>query len=72
MPRKQRKFEDKSDPERRRAKKALLMDVKVDGVPGIANIWEFPDIAKGESLVLIVCADGELTAYIESQEGAEA
>jgi len=64
VPRKRKlKFENKKDPDQRRAPKCFSIPLREDGeVEGKANIW---DVKPGESLVLNVWHDGEITAFIE-------
>lgn len=61
-----RKFEDKCDPEHRRAPKGVKFPVKEDGeTEGSGTVW---DIEYGKSLVLVEWNDGEITSYIQECE----
>ena len=64
----QRKFEDKKDPDKCRASKAYSFPIRAKAageVGATSTIW---DIKDDESLVLVEWADGAITAYIESDK----
>lgn len=65
MPRK-RKYESKTDPDRRPAPKAWTTPLRVDGeIEGRGIIWD--DVHKDEALALSVWNNGEITASIEKE-----